>query len=155
MSTWSRGAAVLVAVAALGAVGLAGWLAASSTVPAAPTASPRPSATVPFPSAEPSFDLQFPLTTTEVSAGHKVTITGTGPRQIAFRVTDESKVMARLDCSLCTGLLTFIAGDRSEPLFRGTAPYTGEHLVATDGRREVLLRVDAVGRWTLTLTPQA
>jgi hypothetical protein len=151
---WSRGAAVLVAMAALGAVALAGWLAASEpTTKPAPTASARPSATVPFPSAEPSFDLQFPLTTTEVRAGNKVTITGNGPRQVAFRVADESRVTARLDCSLCTGLLTYVAGDRPEPLFRGMAPYTGEHEVA-EGSRQGLLRVDAVGRWTLTLTPR-
>nr|NLI50202.1 hypothetical protein [Propionibacterium sp.] len=149
---WSRGAAATVAGVALLAVAAVAGRAIldGPTPPPAPT---RTTATPAFPSGEPSFDLQLPLTTTEVAAGRPVRIEATGPRQIAYRVTDGSAVVVRLDCRLCRGTLTYLDGSRPAPLYVGPAPWSGEHLLNTDAAdRRTLLRVDAVGSWVITFT---
>lgn len=151
----SRGAGVLIAVVALlGIVVLAtrAVLAPMSTR----TPPPSPAATTAFPSAEPSFDLQTPLTSTEVSDGHRVSIDGQGKRQVAYRIAGAGPVVARLDCSRCQGMGSFVWGDDPRPLFSGIAPYLGEHLLNVDpARRQGLLIVDAVGAWKLSLATVA
>jgi len=155
---YTRGAAA--GVAALGLLAVAAVagqaiLRPDAPAPAAP-ATARPTLEVPFPTGEPSFDLQQPLTVTEVGPGRPVTLDGSGPRQVAFTVADApAPVVAALDCRLCTGLLTWVAGEFPEPLFAGTGPYAGERLVATGGAGRALLRVEAVGRWRLRLTASA
>lgn len=152
MTGWSRGAAATVAgVALLAVAALAGRAILADPPPrAAPT---RTSATPAFPSAEPSFDLQLPLTTTEVATGRDVRIEASGPRQIAYRVADSSAVTVRLDCRLCRGTLTYLDGSRPAPLYVGPAPWSGEHVLNTDpADRRTLLRVDALGSWVITLT---
>ncbi len=152
---WSRGAAA--AVAGLGLLAVAALAGRAILTEPAPRPTPtRAAASVAFPSAEPSFDVQLPLTTTEVAAGRRVSIEGSGPRQIAYRVADGHPVVARLDCRLCHGTLVYLSGGRPEPLAAGRAPWVGEHLLNTDpADRRTLLRVDAAGAWTLSLVSAA
>ena len=152
---WSRAAGV--AVAGLGLLAVAAVAGQAILSGPAPRPAPtRATASVAFPSAEPSFDLQLPLTTSEVGAGRPVTIQGSGPRQIAYRVADGASVVVRLDCRPCRGTLTYLSGDRPDPLYAGPAPWAGEHLLNTDpADRATLLRVDALGSWTISLTSSA
>ena len=152
MRAFSRGAgAAIAALALLAVAALAGQAILSGPEPrASPT---RTTATPAFPSAEPSFDLQLPLTTTEVAPGRRVMIEGTGPRQIAYRVADADPVVVALDCRLCQGPLTYLSGSAPRPFHAGPAPWSGEHLLNLDvADRRTLLRVDALGHWVITLT---
>jgi hypothetical protein len=151
--SFSRGAAVAVAGLALLAVAMIAWRAATWVEPRAPRTPPTPTSSTPaYPSAEPSFNIQLPLTTTDVAVGRPVRITGTTPRQIAFTVSDSSVVTAHLDCSLCTGLVRYLADDSPTPLFSGVAPYEGDHVFT--GTRG-FLSLNATDRWTITLTAKS
>lgn len=158
MRRFSRGAGVAIAALALLAVAMIAWRVATWNGPQAP----RPTSTLlqssspatpPYPSAEPSFNIQFPLTTTDVAVGRPVRITGTVPRQIAFTVADDAVVTAHLDCNLCTGLVRYAAGERPTPIFAGVAPYEGDYVFTERGRG--FLTLNATDRWTITLTAKA
>lgn len=156
MRNLSRGAWVL--FAALGlllVVGLA--IAAIQTTPTPPPVAPTApgTPTPPFPSGEPGFDEERPLTVTAVSAGHPVSIDASGTRQIAYTVDDASMVAAHLDCRGCTGMVVFGDAARSDPLLIEAAPVEAEHLLNTGDDRRTLLLVRASGAWTLTLTSTA
>lgn len=149
-------AGLLIASVVLLAVLLAGLRAiffSDPTCPDAPSAAtPTASKTVPFPTSDPAFDITFPLTQTQVTPGHKVTINGVGNRQVSWTVADGSMVVAHLDCSLCD-ILSVNTGDRSEPVVTG-GHWEGDILLTTVSRAS-LLKVSTVGRWILTLTASA
>lgn len=151
MRSFSRAAAATLAGLVLLAIGIAGWRAATATPVPPVFSTPAPRATVAFPSAEPSFDVQLPLTVTTVETGKTVTISGNGARQFGVRVTGGGALTVGLDCNLCDGSVRLISGDRTVPLLDGRAPLEGSGEVDPGERGEALLRVDAVGRWTITL----
>ncbi len=148
----SRGAGVALGALLLVAVVALALPAALAPVPkrTPPVASATP---VAFPSAEPSFDLQLPLTSTEVAAGHKITLKGAGARQVAYRITDAAPIVARLDFWGGPAIAKLVWSDEAQPLYSGGAPWAGDFLLNTDpGRREGLLVVDSTSSWQLTLT---
>lgn len=78
-------------------------------------------------------------------------VTGSGPLQVPWKVSDSMPTVLRLDCSSCTGQVTLTTVGRNRPWISRAAPASGEYLenVSTPDAIGV---VRATGPWTLTVT---
>lgn len=136
--------------------------APSATVTATPEASPTSSSPTPDPTPTETAteaELEFAVAPTArldagvIAADAPVTIQGEGPTTVTFSRA-LTRVAATLNCSACTGPVSFNSPRRTvtDPLGAGVAPWSGTMLVdfgsQGDGGE---VWIDAVGPWTLEL----
>ncbi len=128
-------------------------LPASSPQAAAGTPSPSPTGTT-IEAAAPTALPAQQLDAGTVGTGAPVTVTGTGPAVVDFVRGGDFGVVARVDCSACSGTFSVRDPDRDGLWGSGEAPLTGSYLVdvRSDDQTERSLVLDVQGSWSIELS---